>query len=329
MNTWREGVEVVAEGLGVGPGLGAVALALILFLTAGTTVRGWGRLRKSDPEARRRWHSVATWWILTVLFLVVLAFGPPAVVLVMGGLSLLLLREALRLVAEEQLLIAGMALVIGVYAWAWLDWETLFLAAFPVVLVILVVIDLLWRWSEARRKATPPWLRRARPLAGAPFLAVLGPSYAVAVAYLPAPAGLPASGMGWLALLFVLTELNDSAQAWGGRAFGVRRMAPRLSPGKTWAGFWSGLLTTAMASAVIGPLITSYAGRLRLGALGLGLLIALAGIAGDLLESSLKRQAGVKDSGDLLPGHGGLMDRFDSLAMTAPVFFAVTWILWF
>ena len=319
----------MGERLGVGPGLAGMALVLILFLTGGTVLRGWARLRRSDPETRRRWGSVFTWWTLTILFIVVLALGPPAVVVVMGGLALLLVREAVRLVDRRHLLLPGFLLVAGIYAWAWMDWRTLFLAALPMLLLVLATLEALWRWSAAREGITPPWLEGARPLATALFLTVVGPSYAVAAAYLPAPAELPESGMGWFALLFVLTELNDSAQAWGGRAFGVRRMAPVLSPGKTWAGFWSGVLTTAAASAVFAPLITSYGGWLRLDALGLGVLVALAGIAGDLLESSLKRRAGVKDSGDLLPGHGGLMDRFDSLATTAPVFFVVTWFLWF
>lgn len=307
--------------MSVDPGLGAVVLVLVLFLTGGTVVRGWRRVREDDPETRQRWRSVGTWWILTILFVVVVGVGPPAAVVIMGALSVLLLREALRLVDEEPLLVPAIALTIGIHAWAWLDWQTLFLGALPVVILVLALIELLWRWFEGGSGRPSPWLRRARPLAGVLFLAVVGPSYAVAVAWLPADGGT----MGWFALLFVLTELNDSAQAWGGRAFGERRMAPVLSPGKTWAGFWSGVGATAAASAVVAPLITSYGGPFRLGAVGLGVVLALAGIAGDLLASSVKRRAGVKDSGDLLPGHGGLMDRFDSLAMTAPVFFAVTW----
>lgn len=352
MSAWQEAVRALEDGLGVGPGLASVVLALVLFLSAGTLVRGWSRWRRSDATARGRWHSVATWWILTLLFVALLVLGPPAVVVVMAFLSFFLLREALRLIDDERLLFGGAVLVGGVYLWAWLDWTSLFLGALPLLLAALGTVELLWMWAGESGFR----LSRIRSRGRALLLALIGPSYTVAVALLPSPPGLPDSAMGWFALLFVLTELNDSAQAWGGRAFGIRRMAPRLSPGKTWAGFWSGVLVTAVASAIVAPMVTSYgralpftsgaSGGVAPGAgtasgpsggigwpwlwgVGLGVLVALAGIAGDLLESSLKRRAGVKDSGDLLPGHGGLMDRFDSLAVTAPVFFAVTWFLWF
>lgn len=356
MSVWRDAVGFVESVSGLGPHLSSIALGLLLFLTGATAVRGWSLARRGDSTARRHWRSIATWWSLTLLFLALLALGPRAVAVVMAVLSGLLLREALRLVDAERLLLPGLGAVVGTYAWAWMDGDALFLRVLPAVIGILLVVDVGWRIAAIR--GAPEWLGRARALGTAGFLTLIGPSYVVAVAALPAPSDLPASGMGWFALLFLLTELNDSAQAWGGRSLGVRRMTPKLSPGKTWAGFWSGVVTTALATVLLAPLITSWgrsapplllepasagagaldpSGPVGDGFLGtpwlwsaaLGILVALSGIAGDLLESSLKRRAGVKDSGDLLPGHGGLMDRFDSLALTAPVFFAVTRILWF
>lgn len=356
MSVWREGVRFVESLSGLGAGLSSVAVGLVVFLAGATVVRGVSLLLAGNSTARNRWRSVATWWILTVLFLVLLVLGPPAVTVTMALLSTLLWREAIRLVDAEGLLLPGLGALAGVYAWAWLDGDTLFLRVLPGVTGILLAVEAAWRMAEVR--GAPDWLGRARALGGAVFLALVGPSYVVAVAALPAPSQLPASGMGWFALLFLLTELNDSAQAWGGRALGVRRMAPTLSPGKTWAGFWSGVATTTLAAVLVAPLLTSWGrgdapfsptagpgiasspggsvpleggilGAPWMWSAGLGILIALSGVAGDLLESSLKRRAGVKDSGDILPGHGGLMDRFDSLALTAPVFFAVTWILWF
>ena len=178
---------------------------------------------------------------------------------------------------------------------------------------------------------------------------VAGPSFAVAVASLPAPGAMevaPAEGaalagtrLGWLVLLLVLTELNDIAQAFWGRTFGRHRMAPRLSPNKTWEGFWGGVASTAAAAVVAAPAVTDW-GRLvppgasavtlppRVWSAVLGVLVAVAGVAGDLVASWLKRRAGVKDSGRLLPGQGGVLDRLDSLAVAAPVFFTVTWLLW-
>ncbi|MFW6089339.1 MAG: phosphatidate cytidylyltransferase, partial [Gemmatimonadota bacterium] len=131
---------------------------------------------------------------------------------------------------------------------------------------------------------------------------------------------MPESRFGWLVLLFLLTGMNDSAQAWWGRRLGSRPLAPRLSPAKTWEGLWGGLVTTVLVSTLASPALTSVG---RGEAAAFGLVVALAGTAGDLAASALKRRAGVKDSGAVVPGHGGVLDRFDSLAATAPVTFVV------
>jgi len=119
----------------------------------------------------------------------------------------------------------------------------------------------------------------------------------------------------------VVTWLVDTAAYSGGRAFGRRRLAPRISPNKTVAGGVSALAAGPVAAAAYGllllPALSEDLGLF--GLLALGLVLAAAAIVGDLVESSLKRECGVKDSSTLLPGHGGLLDRMDSLLWTIPV----------
>jgi len=119
----------------------------------------------------------------------------------------------------------------------------------------------------------------------------------------------------------VVTWLVDTAAYTGGRALGKRRLAPRISPNKTVAGGVSALAAGPVAAVAYGSLfLPAIAGDLGLlGLAGLGLVIAAAAIVGDLVESSLKRECGVKDSSALLPGHGGLLDRMDSLLWAIPV----------
>ncbi len=119
----------------------------------------------------------------------------------------------------------------------------------------------------------------------------------------------------------VVTWLVDTAAYTGGRAFGKRRLAPRISPNKTVAGGVSAIAAGPVAAAAYGLLLLpAIAGDLGLvGLAALGLVIAAAAIVGDLVESSLKRECGVKDSSALLPGHGGLLDRMDSLLWAIPV----------
>lgn len=122
----------------------------------------------------------------------------------------------------------------------------------------------------------------------------------------------------WLAAAVVLTASADIGAFFGGRAFGRRRLAPAVSPGKTWEGACCGMaLALAIGVLLAGPL--ALAGHWPLW-LAVVALTVCAGVLGDLGESMVKRHHGVKDSGSLLPGHGGVLDRIDSLSAALPVF---------
>ena len=124
------------------------------------------------------------------------------------------------------------------------------------------------------------------------------------------------NGMHWLVWLFVLVSAVDIGAYFVGTTWGRRKLAPALSPAKTWEGVAGGavlgILVCGGALAALG-LLSVAAGAI------IALLIAVS-VFGDLLESLLKRQSGVKDSGTLLPGHGGLLDRIDSELAALPVF---------
>jgi len=126
-------------------------------------------------------------------------------------------------------------------------------------------------------------------------------------------------GEDLLILALVAVYVGDSCAYYGGRAFGRHKMAPAISPSKTWEGAFFGILGSILG-AVSGSLIFMHVLPL-LHAVLLGVLLGGAGIFGDLLESLLKRAADVKDSGALLPGHGGVFDRIDSLLLAAPLLY--------
>ena len=123
----------------------------------------------------------------------------------------------------------------------------------------------------------------------------------------------------WVLLTMVLAWGSDTAAYFVGRKYGKTKLAPRISPKKTIEGSAGGL-----AAAVVGALIMSFflPGMKALDAIALGVLAGAAGQAGDLMMSVLKRSSGVKDSGGILPGHGGILDRVDALAFTAPATWA-------
>lgn len=113
---------------------------------------------------------------------------------------------------------------------------------------------------------------------------------------------------------------GDTAAIFAGKAFGTHKLAPSISPNKTWEGSIANLLAAVVAAAALGYFLKYPMDKMLL----LGVSCGVIGQLGDLFESYLKRQAGVKDSGNLLPGHGGVFDRLDSLLMTAPFSY---WIL--
>ncbi|HEX4872694.1 MAG TPA: phosphatidate cytidylyltransferase [Nevskiaceae bacterium] len=127
------------------------------------------------------------------------------------------------------------------------------------------------------------------------------------------------NGAWRLTYVFLLIFAADTGAYLAGRNLGRRKLAPAVSPGKTIEGALGGLLLCAAWALTGGVFVFEVAGTDLLWLLGLSLLAALASILGDLLESLFKRVAGVKDSGTLLPGHGGLLDRVDSVLAAAPV----------
>jgi phosphatidate cytidylyltransferase len=120
--------------------------------------------------------------------------------------------------------------------------------------------------------------------------------------------------LGILAFFGILWISDTMAYVFG-RTFGKHKLWPRVSPGKTWEGFIGALISAAIA----GYFIYGYLGESPLFGVVVAILICVFGTLGDLLESSLKRKAGVKDSGYFMPGHGGMMDRFDGVMLAAPV----------
>lgn len=131
--------------------------------------------------------------------------------------------------------------------------------------------------------------------------------------------GTPGYGPSWALFALGLVWAADTGAYFAGVRFGKRKLAPRISPGKSWEGVYGGLATSLLLAVIVLPLLGLAWDKLP-ALLALTFITACFSVAGDLFESLMKRHSGIKDSSGLIPGHGGLMDRLDSLLAALPVF---------
>ncbi|MGM0553565.1 MAG: phosphatidate cytidylyltransferase [Pseudomonadota bacterium] len=231
------------------------------------------------------------------------------------------------------------ALVLALGAWEWAGLVGLEKPVARVVLVAVVVaglvvpgLTLAGTWHAAVLLLAVAWwamVTLALPFYRMESAAGRGERrglFAVAALVCLVPAGmalvwLHALGPWLVVYLVFLVGLADTGAYFAGKMFGRSPLAPEVSPGKTREGLFGGLVA-ALVVAVVAAAIWGLAPMDALVFVLLSLLAALVSVVGDLFESILKRQAGAKDSGSLLPGHGGILDRFDSMLAAAPVLLA-------
>jgi phosphatidate cytidylyltransferase len=278
--------------------------------------------RRPERDYTELWLRIKTWWLIVAVFAVAVLFNRTVSVIVLGFVSFLAFKEYLSLVptrrADHRVLFwAYLAIPIQFY-WVWIAWYGLFIIFIPVFMFLILPMRMILIGE------TSGFLRAIGTLQWGLMITVFGLSHAAYMLVLPTEINPAGGAMGLLIYLVFLTEFNDVAQYLWGKSFGKRKVVPKVSPNKTVAGFLGGVLTTTALAVTLAPFLTPLS---RDEALGAGLLIGLAGFVGDVTISALKRDIGVKDSGSLLPGHGGILDRLDSLTYTAPLFFHYVYFL--
>lgn len=300
----------------VSPGIW-IAYAAILFLLlvgSGTTLVLINRFPQRDyTELRLR---VRTWWMIVPPVAAALVAGKGVSIVLLAAVSALALKEYLAMVAHRRAdyrRLSFVYLAIPVQYWfAYRSSYVAFAANIPVFGLVTLPLVMLFM-----REATGV-LRAAASANLGLLLTVFSLSHIALLLELPDATNPVGGAVGWVVFLLLVTQLNDVAQYVFGKCFGRRPIAPRASPKKTVEGFVGGVAASAATAALIGPLLTpidSATGVL------VGAAIAIAGFGGDMAVSALKRDLGVKDAGNLLPGHGGILDRVDSLITTSPLFF--------
>ncbi|EFE09734.1 phosphatidate cytidylyltransferase [Citrobacter youngae] len=289
----------------------AVIFALLLVATVVNGLLVWRRPGKDWRELTLR---IRTWWAIIVLFSLAI-LSPHWLALTFFALvSFMALKEFLTLAPSRQtdrMPLLWMFIAIPINYWLiGINWYGMFVVFIPVYAFLFLPVRMVIAGD------TQGFLRYASQHHWSLMTTVFAFSH---VAFLLV---LPDDGKqtGALMVLFLvgLTEFNDIAQYLWGKSIGRIKVIPKVSPNKTLAGLVGGVATTTLLAALLGPLMTPLSIPLSLLA---GFIIGISGFCGDVVMSAIKRDIGVKDSGTLLPGHGGILDRLDSLIFTAPVFF--------
>ena len=249
--------------------------------------------------------------IASVLFLPSPFLAAAVAALMMVGLWEWSLLAGVQSNTSRALYLAGNAMLITALAWgAGRGFFTLQLVVALGVLWWLLVLVWLTRFEFAARDSSAA--RALKLFAGS---ASVIPAWA-AITWLHAS---DPRGPLWTLFALLIIWIADSGAYFVGSQFGKHKLAPRISPGKSWEGFFGGLLASLLLAVSMLPLLHLQWSMLSSLLLLVGVTMVIS-VAGDLFESLLKRHAGMKDSSDLIPGHGGVLDRIDSLLAALPVF---------
>ncbi|MEN3752530.1 phosphatidate cytidylyltransferase [Mangrovibacter sp. SLW1] len=269
------------------------------------------RPQKNWLELQQR---VTSWWVIIVLFSLAMLSPKWLALTFFGFISFLALKEYLTLSPtrrSDSIPLLWMYAAIPVqYLWTGMSWYGMFIIFIPVYVFLFLPARMVVVGD------TKGFLHSASVMHWGMMTTVFALSH---IAYLlTLPGSETKAGALLVIFLVALTELNDIAQYLWGKSLGKIKVTPNVSPNKTLAGLLGGVFTTMLLAVILGPVLTPMNVGYSLAA---GLIIGLSGFCGDVVMSAIKRDFGVKDSGKLLPGHGGILDRLDSLIYTAPLFF--------
>jgi phosphatidate cytidylyltransferase len=300
---------------------------LFLFLGVGgvlvlATVAGriFARRQGAEPSpvVDNLNQRIKAWWAMVALIGLAFFFGKAGVIVLFALASFTALREFVTLTdtrrGDHYALVAAFFVILPLQYWLIADeWYGLYSIFIPVYAFLFMPI------VAALRADTTRFMERIAVTQWALMLAVFCLSHVPALVTLAIP-GYEDRGLLLIAFLVIVVQSSDVLQYVFGKLFGRRKIAPQLSPSKTWEGFLGGVGSATLIGLAL-CWITPFS---PWQALFMALVITLMGFFGGLVMSAIKRDRGVKDWGQMIEGHGGILDRLDSVIFAAPVFFHLT-----
>lgn len=299
-------------------------LGIIILLCASTLLIGAKVLVNPSKSDRELWLRMYSWWVMAGLFVVMVALGRLPTIVFFAVISMLALKEYFNIIptrpVDKHLITVVLLIVPLQYWWVWQEWHTLLTMFIPVFVFLIVPFSMMLKGE------TQDFMRAVGTLYWGLMATVFLLSHVVYLLALPSVGAVADQGVGMLIFLVFLTQFNDILQFCWGRLLGKTKVVPTISPSKTVEGLVGGLVSTIVLAWLIAPYLTPLTSWQSLWA---GVIIGLGGFVGDVMMSAVKRDIGIKDTGSLIPGHGGILDRVDSLIVSAPLFFYYIYFLFY
>jgi phosphatidate cytidylyltransferase len=295
--------------------VGGVIALLILATVVGQLLKLFCKGEGSGKTIENLNARVKAWWVLVAVFGFAMLTGGIGSVILFGLSSFLALREFITLtptkLADHRTLFWVFFVITPLqYYLVAVQWYGLFSILIPVYAFLFVPL------RSAISGDCEHFFERTAKIQWGLMICVYCVSYAPAVFFLKIP-GYEGQNGKLLFYFVLIVQISDVLQYVWGKLFGRHKIAPAVSPSKTWEGFVGGILSATL----IGAALWWATPFTPLQSAGVALIITLMGFAGGLVMSAIKRDRGVKDYGTMIEGHGGVMDRIDSICFAAPVFF--------
>lgn len=295
-----------------------VLIGIVGVLVISTVITKIMKRKNNSSGLKEVEMRIRSWWVMFIIFTFALLIHSTISLIFMALLCFLALKEYFSLIPfnrAHRLVLFWAYLTIPIqFLLIYLGWYGMFIVFIPVYMFLLIPIQAIIVGE------TKNFLRSIATVQWGVMLMVFGLSHLAFLLVLPGREESVA-GAGLVLFLVVLTQANDVAQFIWGKMLGKKKIIPKVSPNKTWVGFIGGVLTTTVLAVILAPLITPFS---LLASIIAGLYIGLTGFIGDVNISALKRDLNIKDTSAIIPGHGGILDRVDSLTYTAPLFFHFT-----
>ena len=295
-------------------GIGAV----LLIATSVGRVLAWRARPRIVPAIDNLNQRIAAWWAMVAFLGVAMGLGKTATILLFAFVSFAALREFLTLSetrrGDHWMLLTAFFVGIPVQYWlVWIEWYGLYSIFIPVYGFLILPLLAIARGDTTR------FLERIASVQWGVMISIFCISHVPALLTLPIP-GFEGRQVLLLVFLVIVVQGSDVLQYLFGKLLGRHKVAPSLSPSKTWEGLIGGVAgATAIGAALWW--ITPFSPVV---AAAMAFVICLMGFLGGLVFSAIKRDRGVKDWGRMIGGHGGMLDRVDSVVFAAPVFFHFT-----